>query len=216
MASRRSRGDGGLHWDDARQRWIATLTIGYTPAGKRIAKKGSGKTKTEAKDKLKEIIRDYEDGLASAAYGYTVGHAIEDWLTYGLNGRDSNTVKTRRYLADGHVLPALGARKLKELSAEDVDRWLAEKAKTLSTRTLRDIRSILKRAIDRAQARDKVRRNVVLLCDCPVGQGGRPSKALNYEQAESLLAACDKAAPTRNSSDHGPVPSGAGPQRAGA
>ncbi|MEV0632433.1 Arm DNA-binding domain-containing protein [Nonomuraea wenchangensis] len=45
---------------------IASVMVGYTPAGKRIVKKASGKTKTEAKAKLKEIIRDYEDGLAIA------------------------------------------------------------------------------------------------------------------------------------------------------
>jgi integrase len=125
-------------------------------------------------------------------HNYTVAQAVEDWLSYGLNGRDPNTIKTRRFLADGHVIPAIGARKLRELSAQDVDLWLAGKAKTLSTRTLREVRSILKRAIDRAQARDKVKRNVVLLCDCPVGQGGRPSKALNFAQAAALLAAAEK------------------------
>jgi hypothetical protein len=34
------------------------------------------------------------------------------------------------------VIPALGGRKFSELSAEDVDRWLAEKAQTLSTSTV--------------------------------------------------------------------------------
>lgn len=65
MASRRSRGDGGLHWDATRERWIATVTLGYSAAGKRVVKRGSGRTKTEAKNKLKEIIRDYDDGLAA-------------------------------------------------------------------------------------------------------------------------------------------------------
>ena len=87
------------------------------------------------------------------------------------------------------MIPALGARKLRDLSAEDVDHWLAAKARTLSTRTLRDIRSILSRSIARAQARDKVKRNVVLLCDVPAGREGRPSKALTLAQAEQLLDA---------------------------
>ena len=64
MPSRRSRGDGGLYWDRSRQRSIAEVTVGYTPSGKRIVKKASGKTKTAVQRKLKEIIRDYEDGLA--------------------------------------------------------------------------------------------------------------------------------------------------------
>jgi integrase len=187
MAKRRSRGDGGLHWDEDRQRWIASVTVGYTAAGKRIVKRGSGKTKTAAKERLKEIIRDYEDGLAIAPHNYTVAHAVNDWLTYGLSGRSGNTVENQRILAENHVIPALGARKLRELSAEDVDKWLAEKAQELSTRTLRTIRSILRRAVERAQARDKVKRNVVLLCEVPTGRPGRPSKALNFEQADALL-----------------------------
>jgi Phage integrase, N-terminal SAM-like domain len=32
-------------------------------------------------------------------------------------------------LAERHIIPALGARKLRELRAEDVDRWLTKKAK---------------------------------------------------------------------------------------
>ncbi|MBW0090633.1 tyrosine-type recombinase/integrase [Pseudonocardia sp. KRD-184] len=191
MTSRRSRGDGGLHWDAARERWIASVTVGYSPAGKRIVKRGSGRTKTEAKNKLKEIIRDYDDGLASTPHSYTVGQAVTDWLAYGLSGRDASTVETRRILATQHVIPALGARKLAKLSAEDVDQWLAEKARTLSTRTLRDVRAILSRSIARAQARDQVKRNVVLLCDTPVGQIGRPSKALTLPEAEALLAASE-------------------------
>ncbi|WP_240051296.1 site-specific integrase [Pseudonocardia sp. EV170527-09] len=165
------------------------MTVGYTPAGKRIMRRVSGRTKTEAMKKLKQLLRDVEDGTVVAESGFTVAQAVEDWLTYGLNGRAATTVATRRILADKHVIPALGARKLRDLSAEDVDRWLAEKSTTLSTRTLRDIRSILRRAIDRAQARDKVKRNVVLLSEVPVGQEGRPSKALTFEQAEALLNA---------------------------
>jgi len=64
---------------------------------------------------------------------------------------------------------------------------LVEKAASLSTRTVGDLKSILRRAITRAQSRDKVRRNVVLLCGTPTGQPGRPSKALTLEQAQALV-----------------------------
>lgn len=190
MTSRRSRGDGGLSWDSARQRWVASVTVGYTPGGRRIFKRARGRTKTEAQRKLKELIRDYDDGLAVGPYGYTVADAVRDWLAFGLSGRDSATVEKCTILANTHVIAALGARKLRELSAEDVDQWLADKARTLSTRTLREVRSVLKRAITRAQARDKVKRNVVLLCeDIPQGREGRPSKSLTLPQAECLLNA---------------------------
>jgi integrase len=191
MAARRSRGDGGLSWDETRQRWVASLTVGYTPAGKRIVKRGSGRTKTEARRKLLEIVRDYEDGQVTGDHGYTVAHAVRDWLQFGLPGRDQDTIAKCTILANTHVIPALGARKLRELSADDVDRWLAGKAKTLSTSTLANLHSILKRSVTRAQKRDKVKRNVVLLCDIPQGQAGRPSKSLNFDQAAALLDAAE-------------------------
>jgi integrase len=195
MTKRRSRGDGGLRWDKTRERWVAEVTIGYTPAGKRIVRKGSGKTKTAAKEKLKEILRDHEDGLSLAAgNGYTVAHALNDWLAnYELSGHDANTIRTVRGLVDKHIVPDLGARRLVDLSADDVDRWISGKSKIMVTSTLRNLLSILRRSVTRAQARDRVKRNVVLLCDCPVGKGkGRPSKALTLAQAEAVLSAAEE------------------------
>ncbi|WP_405620050.1 tyrosine recombinase XerC [Streptomyces sp. NBC_01508] len=189
MTARRSRGDGGLHWDKTRERWIASVTLGYCPAGKRIVKRGSGKTKTEAKAKLKEVMRDHEDGLAIAPASYTVAHAVNDWLAYGLAGLDEETMNKYTSLCRSHIIPALGARKLRDLSADDVDKWLVAKAKTLSTSTLQVIRSCLNRAVKRAMARDKVKRNVVELCAIPAGRSGRPSKALDLVQAEAVLEA---------------------------
>jgi hypothetical protein len=191
MTERRSRGDGGLHWDESRQRWIASVTVGYTPAGKRIVKKASGRTKTTALKKLKEIVRDYEDGLLVSSTGHTVADAVRNRLEFGLNGRGSATVDKYTILANKHIIPALGARKLVDLTADDVDRWLAGKPKELSTRTLRELRSILVRAVTRAQASDKVKRNVVLLCEIPKGRQGRPSESLALEQAEAVLKASE-------------------------
>ncbi|MFF1482054.1 tyrosine recombinase XerC [Streptomyces sp. NPDC058301] len=192
MTNRRSRGDGGLHWDDKRQRWIATASLGFNPSGTRIVKRGSGRTKTEAKNKLKEILRDFEDGLAIAPNGYTVKNAVDDWLAYGLAGREQGTIGTNTSLCKRHVIAALGARKLRDLSAEDVDKWLAAKSKVLSTRSLRAIHSCLNRAVKRAMARDKVKRNVVELCSIPTGRPGRPSKSLTLAQAEAVLVAAEE------------------------
>jgi integrase len=159
--------------------------------GRRVVKKGSGRTKTEAKDKLKEVLRNYEDGLAVAPGDYTVGRAVTDWLAFGLSGRDDMTIKTCGHLCQTHIVPALGARKLRDLSADDVDRWLAGKATTLSTRTLQGLHSCLNRSIKRAMARDKVKRNVVELCAVPEGKPGRPSKSLTMAQAEAVLKAAE-------------------------
>jgi hypothetical protein len=107
MTSRRSRGEGGLHWDAKRQRWIATITVGYDGRGKRITRRASAKTKTEAKDQLKEMVRDVDDGLPLPAGGYTVTDAVETWLAYGLRGRDEETIANYACLTKTHVIESL-------------------------------------------------------------------------------------------------------------
>jgi len=187
MTERRSKGDGGLHWDERRQRWIATVTVGYDGRGKRVVKKGSGRTKTEAKRKLREVLRDHEDGLALGDDTYTVKQAVEDWLEFGLGSRDTETRAANESRCRNHVIPHLGARRLRDLTAREVDTWLLALSRKLSTRTLRGVRACLVRAVNRAMARDKVKRNVVLLCSVPTGRPGRPSKSLTMEQARDLL-----------------------------
>ena len=115
----------------------------------------------------------------------------QHWLAYGLSGRDKRTIDLYTQQCRSHLLPALGARRLRDLSAEDVDRWLAGKASTLSTRTLQILHTCLNRAVKRAMARDKVKRNVVALCSVPKGRPGRPSKALTMAQAEAVLRAAE-------------------------
>jgi len=162
-----------------------------SPTGKRQRRWVSGKTKTEAKQKLLAMRRDQSDGLPTEHRTYTVREAVESWLEHGLTGRDDHTVTNRTILAQTHVIPALGSRRLVDLTPEEVDAWLAAKSETLSTDTLHRLLSILRRSIRRAQARELVRRNVALLCEAPRGTQGRPSKSLTLHQATKLLAAAE-------------------------
>jgi hypothetical protein len=68
------------------------------------------------------------------ADGYTVRRAVEDWLTFGLTDRDEATKITNRYLCDKHVLPLLGARKLRDLTAPQVDALLVGLSGTMISR----------------------------------------------------------------------------------
>src|SRR5690242_4688148 len=101
--NRRARGEGGVHWDEKRQRFIASLTVGYNPAGKRIVRRGSGRTEAQARAKLKEVIRDHDDGVAIVPHNLTVAQVVTDWLAYGLNGRAAKTVEKCEYLCRYHV-----------------------------------------------------------------------------------------------------------------
>ena len=63
MVARRSRGEGSLFWNEKRHRWIGIVSQGYAANGKRRTTWVSGRTKTEAKTKLREAQRARDDGL---------------------------------------------------------------------------------------------------------------------------------------------------------
>ena len=51
------------------------------------------------------------------------------------------------------MIPQIGGIKVKELTADQLDDWLDERAEELSTRSLRLIHQIVERAIRQAEAR---------------------------------------------------------------
>jgi integrase len=191
---RRNRGDGGLYWDESRQRWIGVVTVGYDTRGKAQRRKISARTKTEGNEKLRALLREVDLGVDLTQGGITVAEVIEAWLTHGLHGRSEPTLAQNRHLAESHIVPLIGKKRLRDLRAHDVDRMLSVRRHQLSTSTLQRVLSILRRAIRWAEARDLVGRNVALLCTAPTGRGGRPSKSMTLDQARALLAACDDSA----------------------
>ena len=166
--------------------WVGAISLGFDGQGKRQRIKRKAKTKTELKEKLITVVAEREAGLKTSG-NYTVRDAVQDWLDKGLRGRDPETIRTNRILIDHHLLPLIGEIKLTELTADDVDNWLEGRSGQLATTTLQRLHANLKRAIRQAQARDRVLRNVAELVSTPRGTGGRPSKAMTFEQAMTML-----------------------------
>jgi integrase len=171
-------------------RWRGVVSLGFGPDGKRIRKKVSGKTRTEVKDKLRELHGELEAGVRTAR-SYTVQKAVADWLDDGLPGRAQKTIDTNR---DSllPVLACIGNIPLRDLTAHDVRTALSRMTATYATRTIQKAHNCLTRAIRDAEARDLVRRNVSALVDTPRGKEGRPSQSLTLEQAAALLKAAEK------------------------
>jgi integrase len=169
-------------------RWRGSVSLGYGPDGKRIRPRVSGKTKTAVQDRLKKLHEELESGLKTSQ-GYTVRRAAEDWLKEGLSGRSAKTVKKNENVL-APILAAIGARKLRELTAGDVHHALTLMAQRYSSAAVAMGHNALTRAIRHAEARDLVGRNVATLAETPKGQSGRPSNSLTLEQASALLAAC--------------------------
>jgi len=166
--------------------FAGAISLGFDGQGRRQRIRRRARTKAAVKAKLIQVVAERDAGLKPAE-GYTVASAVRDWLAKGLKGRDQNTVTANRILAERHVLPLIGAIKLKDLTADDVDDWLDGLTEKLATRSLQGVHAILKRAIRQAQARDKVLRNVAELVTTPKGTPGRPSRAMTLDQATAML-----------------------------
>jgi integrase len=186
---RRGHGEDSIYWDSSKRRYVGAVSLGFAPAGARIRRKVTGRTKAEVRSKLRELHKDVESGLR-LRQGYTVNDALDDWLAHGLNDVAARTVT----LYKGTIVPLLseqlGTMKLKDLTAGHVQNALTVLAARMSTRTVQISRNVLVRAIRRAERDGLAARNVAALVKPPKGQrGGRPSKSLTLEQATALMEA---------------------------
>ena len=65
------RGEDAIYFAAAKNRYAGAVSPGFTPDGKRIRRKVSGKTKQEVRDKLKALHQELDAGLRSSTR-YTV------------------------------------------------------------------------------------------------------------------------------------------------
>jgi len=186
---RRGHSEDSIYWDTSRNRYMGAVDLGFSPAGTRIRKKVSGKTKVEVRDKLRELHKELDVGLRPRRR-YTVGDALEDWLAHGTDGLSERAMTLYRGTIVKALNEELGGVRLTELTASDVYKALTALASRSSTRTVQIAHNVLVRAIRHAERDDLVGRNVAALLDTPKGQlEGRPSKSLTLEQTVALMAA---------------------------
>ena len=188
-SKRRWRGEDPIYWDAAKNCYVGAVSLGYSPSGTRIRKRVMARTKTEVRDKLKELHQQAERGVRPGRH-YAVNDALDDWLATGLDGLAPSTVTVYRNTVAKALREELGTVELTNLTAGAVQKALADLAAQRSTRTVQMAHNVLVRAIRHAERDDLVGRNVAALVKPPKGQlRGRPSKSLTFEQAVALMAA---------------------------
>ena len=186
---RRGRGEDSIYWDATKSCYVGAVSLGYSPSGTRIRKRVMAQTKTEVREKLKELHQQAENGVRPRRH-YTVNDALDDWLETGLDGLAPATVTVYRNTIAKALREELGTVELTKLTAGAVQKALADIAARVSTRTVQMAHNVLVRAIRHAERDDLVGRNVAALVKPPKGQrGGRPSKSLTFEDAVALMAA---------------------------
>ena len=117
---RRGHGEDAIYWDESKGRWYGSVSLGFDSGGERLRRKVSGKTRTEVKDKLRELHSDLDAGVQTSG-SYTVDQAVADWMREGRDGRSARTVR-RDELILRPLLASSGGISLHALRTHDVRR----------------------------------------------------------------------------------------------
>jgi integrase len=152
----------------------------------------SDKNKTEADRKLREAKADADRGILPSPARLTVEGWLTEWLE-GIRGEVSRaTYEGYKRDVNYHIIPELGRRKLRELSATDVRRLYRKmRDKGLKNRSLEYCHRTLRKALKAALAERKI--------NFDPSEGVKPlktvegrreeSKALSPTQVRALLEA---------------------------
>jgi integrase len=188
MAGRRMNNEGSVYQRASDSRWIGAVTLGYDERGKLRRKTVSGKTKAEALAKLKVLQRTTDDGLPPPDDRMTVSQLIDRWKSDVLHHQVAQTAADNyAAIAEHHIIPTLGRKRVSRLTPADVDRLMSEKIKSgLSVSTVRRVRAVLAQALRQAEVWGIVNRNVAAMTRGPKAtrQEGR---TLTPKQAKQLL-----------------------------
>ena len=123
MAKRRANGEGSIR-KKPNGRWEGRYTVGVDPAtGKSIQRSVSGKTQAECREKLRRAIQDDRGVSIQHTGDYTVAEWCRLWFeTYAKPSIRPGTVDNYRNMIEHHIIPAIGAVKLRQLTSLHIQR----------------------------------------------------------------------------------------------
>ena len=175
-----AKGDGITKRKDGR--YMARYTV-QTPDGPR-RKTIYGKKYKEVEKKLNEARANADKGLVFDADNLKAGEWMDSWLSDCLKplvaaGKMAHSTYVRTEgIVNNHLKPALGHRKLKNLTRVEVRRLYNEKSKTLSAHSVDYIHATLQMSLSQAVRDDLIPRNVAV--------GERPRNSRNRNEVKAL------------------------------
>ncbi len=189
MASRRGHGEGSIYQRKSDSKWVGTVDLGWSD-GKRKRKVVYGATRVAVREKMAELQRQLHEGSLPTGR-QRVGPFLEDWLTVVLPSTNirPSTVANYALVVRKHLVPALGHFWLDKLRPEDVQKFLNEKAASLSPRSVQNLRTLIGASLQHAQKWGYVTRNVARLTNPPRLER-KEVVPLSPEAARRLLSAC--------------------------
>lgn len=166
--------------------WVSEIYDGYKPNGRPNRSRVTAKSKNEcirkAQDRYKQMVNgEYRPGRTPSVEGW-----MNEWLTnIAPSHRTYNVMQNYRSFSRKHIVPAIGKRKLDNLTPADIRQMHTEiKDKGLSDRMVQQVHALLARAL-----KDAVREGVIPKSPCDMMD--RPQAVM--QEAKSLSVVESKA-----------------------
>ncbi len=137
MGGRRGNNEGSIFQRSSDGRWLGVAIVGYTSQGRIVRKTVTAKTRVEVQQKLKQLQRQLDDGLPAPDATLTVAQLFERWYCDVLRHQVAvSAADNYKSIADRHITPSLGRRRLVDLTTAEVDRLISLKSAQSRNRAL--------------------------------------------------------------------------------
>jgi integrase len=167
---------------------------GYDPStGRRkVRQLGTFDTKRAATELAKSVAA----GRAGSADETVEAFVVDVWLRSKEGRVEQSTLDQYRWAVERHIVPLIGAVRLRDLTPEILDDWIVdlngapegEKPRLGATST-RLVRKVLSMALEEAVQRGRLGRNPVALTQPPRAKRATTRKSWTVEEAKMFLAA---------------------------
>ncbi len=181
MAKKRSPGEGSI-FKRKDGRWVAQITI----QGKHVSK--YYKTQGECREWLRNIRNQVEEGLTFTGAQTSLTVFLKEWLIINDTSVRPNTSVQYRQIVNQHIIPDLGAIKLKDLNPRQIQALYGKKLSSgSSARTVTLIHAVLRRALNHALKLGTIGRNPALAVTRPKSKR-KEMKTLSDSQVRTFLS----------------------------
>lgn len=169
--------------------WLVRAPLGRASDGRRLYhNKTVHGSKKEAQAYLTRVLRELDTHTFVQASSRSVSSYLDEWLSDSAARRvRPKTLMDYRALLSRHIIPALGHRKLKDLTTLEISGVYTEMLKRgLSGRTVRYLHAVLRSALEEAVAWRMIASNPAKLVSLPKHHR-REMRALSAAEASRFL-----------------------------
>lgn len=129
-----------------------------------------GATQKEVRQKMQKILVEVDEGVYTQPSKLTVKQWLEIWIEDYTGDVKQSTVSRYKSDLDNHIIPALGAVKLSDLTSSMVQKLynnLQKKKKPLSAKSVRNLHGVFHQALKQAVKLKYIRSNPTEDCTLP-------------------------------------------------